>query len=86
MNAFLEQFINVFKAMPMSKKMTLLGVVAIVLTGFTLMFLWANQIDYQPLYTNMPPEDAGDIVSKLKEQRVPFKLSLIHISEPTRPY
>lgn len=74
MSAFFEQFVNVFRAMPVSKKVTLLGVVAIVVAGFALMFLWANQIDYQPLYTNMPSEDAGAIVSKLKEQRVPFKL------------
>ncbi len=74
MSAFFEQFVNVFRAMPVSKKVTLIGVVAIVVAGFALMFLWANQIDYQPLYTNMPSEDAGAIVSKLKEQRVPFKL------------
>ncbi len=74
MNAFFEQFFNVFKAMPVAKRVTLIGVVALVVAGFVMMFIWANQIDYQPLYTNLPPEDAGDIVSKLKEQRVPFKL------------
>jgi flagellar M-ring protein FliF len=74
MNAFFEQFLNIFKAMPASKKVALISVVALVVTGFVLMFIWANQVDFQPLYTNLPPEDASDIISKLKEERVPYKL------------
>jgi flagellar M-ring protein FliF len=52
----------------------LISVVALVVAGFVFMFVWANRIDYQPLYTSISPENAGHIVSKLKEKKIPFKL------------
>jgi flagellar M-ring protein FliF len=60
--------------MPFSKRATLISVVVFVVTGFVVMFIWANQVDFQPLYMNLSPEDASDIVSKLKEERVSYKL------------
>ncbi|MBW1676978.1 MAG: flagellar M-ring protein FliF, partial [Deltaproteobacteria bacterium] len=70
----IEQFMAVFKAMPVSKKISMTVVLGLVVAGFAFMFLWANQIDYQVLYSNLSQEDAGNIVSKLKEQRIPYKL------------
>jgi flagellar M-ring protein FliF len=46
---------------------TLLGIVALV--------VWANKIDYQPLYFNLSPEDAGAVVSELKNRKVSYRLS-----------
>ena len=74
MNSFFVQLVNIVKFMPASKRAIFISVVALVITGFVFMFIWANQVDFQPLYTNLPPEDASDIVSKLKEERVPYKL------------
>jgi flagellar M-ring protein FliF len=75
MKTFIEQFVAVFKAMPASRKVSMALVLALVLGGFAAMFFWANKIDYQVLYTNLSPEDAGSIVSQLREQRVPYELS-----------
>ena len=72
--SIIEQLGAVFKAMPVSKKISMVVVLGLVVAGFALMFLWANQIDYQVLYSNLSQEDAGNIVSKLKEQRIPYKL------------
>src|SRR5690606_20923528 len=47
----------------------------LVITGFTGMFFWANKIDFQTLYTNLSPEEAAEIVDKLKEQRIPYHLA-----------
>jgi flagellar M-ring protein FliF len=74
MKRYIEQFGKAFRAMPVTKKATLISVVALVVAGFVFMFVWANRIDYQPLYTSISPEDAGHIVSKLKEKKIPFKL------------
>ncbi|MBN1843505.1 MAG: flagellar M-ring protein FliF [Deltaproteobacteria bacterium] len=74
MRALIEQFIAVFKAMPTPKKVTMAIVLAFVVTGFAMMFFWANQVDYQLLYGNLSQEDAGKIVSKLREQRISYKL------------
>lgn len=74
MKRYIEQFGKAFRAMPVTKKATLISVVALVVAGFVFMFVWANRIDYQSLYTSISPEDAGSIVSKLKEKKIPFKL------------
>jgi len=74
MKRIIEQFVVVFKAMPISKKISMAVVLGLVVAGFALMFLWANQIDYQVLYSNLSGEDAASIVSKLREQRIAYKL------------
>jgi flagellar M-ring protein FliF len=75
MKTLIEQFVQVFKALPTSKKVSMAVVLGLVAAGFALMFVWANQVDYQLLYSNLSQEDAGNIVSKLREQRIPYKLA-----------
>jgi flagellar M-ring protein FliF len=74
MNAVFQQIINIYSRLPISKKLLLFGVVVLLIAGFVGMFYWANQPDYQPLYTNLTPEDGAQVVEKLKEQKIPFKL------------
>ncbi|MBW2265608.1 MAG: flagellar M-ring protein FliF [Deltaproteobacteria bacterium] len=75
MKAFIEQFLAAFQTMPTSKKLTMVVTLGLVVAGFVVMFLWVNQVDYGALYTGLSPEDAGKIVSKLKEQRIPYKFT-----------
>jgi flagellar M-ring protein FliF len=75
MKAFIEQFLTVLRAMPTSKKITMIVVSGVVLAGFAVMFFWANKVDYQVLYSNLSSEDAGSIVEKLREKRIPYELS-----------
>ena len=75
MTALIEQFIAAFSQMPTAKKITTAIVLTLVVAGLAMMFFWANQIDYQLLYSNLSSEDAGNIVSKLKEQRIPYKFA-----------
>ena len=75
MKSLIEQFVQVFKALPTSKKVSMAVVLGLVAAGFALMFVWANQVDYQLLYSSLSQEDAGNIVSKLREQRIPYKLA-----------
>ncbi len=74
MNPVVEQTSSILKSMPLSRKIAMVAVLGLVVTGFALMFFWANTIDYQPLYTNLSPEDASEIIAKLKEQRVAYQL------------
>jgi len=75
MKTLIDQFVQVFKALPTSQKVSMAVVLGLVAAGFALMFFWANQVDYQLLYGNLSQEDAGNIVSKLREQRIPYKLA-----------
>ncbi len=74
MNPALEQTFNIIRQMPLSRKITMLAVLSLVVAGFVVMFFWANQIDYQPLFSNMSPEDTAEVVEKLKEQNIAYKL------------
>lgn len=40
----------------------------------TLIF-WNSQPDFQVLYSNLSPEDASEIASRLKEKKIPFKFT-----------
>lgn len=46
---------------------------SVILIG-TLIF-WNNQPDFQVLYSNLSPEDASEIGSRLKEKKIPFKFT-----------
>ncbi|MBW1934025.1 MAG: flagellar M-ring protein FliF [Deltaproteobacteria bacterium] len=70
----LNQFLAFLKSLPLSKKLGLAFTVALVIAGFALMFMWANKIDYQVLYDNLSPEDAGAIVSRLRAKNTPYKI------------
>jgi len=60
--------------MSTARKAMVIGVILLVLLGFVLMFYWANQIDYQTLYTNLASDDAAAIIGKLKENNISYKL------------
>ncbi len=75
MNPVVEHFVNVYKGMPLSRKI-LYGVLLLaVITGFIVMFIWANKVEYRPAFTNLSTEDAAAITSTLKEKRVPYRLT-----------
>lgn len=67
----IKDFLN---AMSMRKK------VAISITGVTIvasilgLFIWASDRTYQPLMTNLNPEDSSNIIRVLRERNIPFKV------------
>jgi len=76
---FLQQFLTQlqanFKVLPLSRKVVLVSVALGTLLGIVILIVWTNRIDYQPLYFNLSPEDAGMVVEELKEQKIPYRLS-----------
>ncbi len=63
------------KAIPVKKKIILLAVSALVITSLILFFTWVQRADYQVLYSNLTEEDSASIIQKLKELKVPYKIS-----------
>ncbi len=74
-NPVVEQIVDIYKQMPLQRKIVIGVVVALVLAGFAGMFFWASQIEFQPVYTGLSSEDASQIVEKLKEKKMPYKLA-----------
>lgn len=73
-NSQMDPLLEKLKLIPARKK-AVLAVIAAVLTlaGWFSLKVMTNS-DYEVLYGNLSSEDAGRIVAKLKESKVPYKL------------
>ena len=60
------------RTMPTQKKGVLISVLALVITAGVLLSSWIQKADYQLLYANLSEEDAGAIIQKLAELKVPY--------------
>lgn len=53
-----------------------LGIIFIsVFTGLILLIIFGSRTRYVPLYTNLADEDSAEVVRKLEEMKVPYKVS-----------
>ena len=72
---FLGQLGERFNELSQGKKVAALSLVALALASLLVMSLWLKAPDYQLLYANLSQEDAGAIVDKLKNQKIPYEIS-----------
>ena len=72
---YLERIWQGFGALPGPRKMTLLIVSVLVIASIMTFVHFTNQEDYRILFSNLTNEDASDIVTKLKEKKVPYQIS-----------
>ncbi len=81
---FLRQFGERFNELSQGKKIAALSLIALAGASLLVMSLWLKTPDFQLLYANLSPQDAGAVVDKLKSQKIPFELSnegrTIHIA------
>ena len=64
-----------FKSLSAGRLIVLLSLIGATITGLILMTMWTGTPDFQLLYSNLTPEDAGEIVTKLKEQKIPYQIA-----------
>jgi flagellar M-ring protein FliF len=50
-------------------------VLILSLIGFGSLIYWNSKPEYQVLFSNLSTEDAGEMVNKLKEKKIPFQLA-----------
>lgn len=74
MNDSVSQFLNLLRSLPLSKKISIAFALVLLTAGFLIMFIWGGRVDYHVLFNNLSPDDAGAIVSKLKENKIPYKI------------
>jgi flagellar M-ring protein FliF len=72
---FLTKFKDVLASFSTAKKISLVAAALVVLAGIFLIVYWSNQIEYRVLFPNLSHEDAGSIIEKLQEKKVPYRLS-----------
>ena len=64
-----------FNSLTASKKASILAAVIVSAIGITFLVYMAGSTDYRVLFSNLGSEDAANIVSKLKEKKMEYKLS-----------
>ncbi|MDY6972440.1 MAG: flagellar basal-body MS-ring/collar protein FliF [Thermodesulfobacteriota bacterium] len=57
------------------KAVAVLALVSVLITGLVFVVIWAGRPDFRILYSNLFPEDAGLVLAKLKEQKIPYRVS-----------
>ncbi len=77
------KLIETIKGLPLKKKAILLAIITISLSSVILFFFWFNKTDYQVLYSNLAEEDAGQIIQRLNEQKVPYHVRSGSIMVPS---
>ena len=69
-----NDFVNQLKAWPLKKKISLIAAIALTIALMVGIMLWSERVDYQVLYSNLTQEDAGQVINKLKEMKVFYKV------------
>lgn len=81
--AAFTNIIDQIKALSAKNLILLLVAAAMSVTAVILLFTWSQKADFQLLYSNLSEEDAGAIVQKLNELKVPYKASQGGIMVPS---
>lgn len=71
------QFASVFRGLTPIQKLVALAVVAVVVGGLIAITTVGGEAtgEYKVLFSGLTQEDAAEVVNRLKEQRIPYKLS-----------
>jgi len=64
-----------FEALSSGKKISIIMVLMITVASILLLVYLTTQVEYRVLFSNLSSEDAGHIVSKLSEKKIPYKVS-----------
>ncbi|MGD0282485.1 MAG: flagellar basal-body MS-ring/collar protein FliF [Dissulfurispiraceae bacterium] len=70
----LTDALNQIKEWPLKKKVSLIAVIAMTIALMAGIMLWSERVDYQVLYSNITQEDAGQVVNKLKDMKVAYRV------------
>ena len=74
-NALLDPMTQLLNS-PAKRRGLAAGIVLLAsVAAFGSLIYWNSTPDYQVLFSNLSQEDAGEMVAKLKEKKIPFELS-----------
>ena len=64
-----------FSNLSLGKQITLATLLLGTIAGFIFLMTWTGDSVFQPLYSNLSSEDAGAVLSKLKEQKIEYRIA-----------
>ena len=71
----LAQLKSAFSNLSLGKKITMAILILGSVAGFIFLMNWSGQSEFQPLFTNLDSEDASAVLSKLKEQKIEYRIA-----------
>jgi flagellar M-ring protein FliF len=69
------QMASRLRQLPAGRKIGLLGLLAVVLTGIIAAFFLSAQPSFKPLYAGLADEDAGAVTAALAQLNIPYQIS-----------
>ncbi len=75
LSQFFTRLWSGFSSLDAGKKISLFIAVVISLSSILALVYFTNQIDYRILFSGLGSEDAGSIVGKLQEKKIPYRIS-----------
>ena len=78
----MKNIVDNIKGWDTKKKLVFITLAVIAISAVILLITWAQAPTYQVLYTNLQPQDAGAIVAKLQEMKIPYKTNATSILVP----
>ncbi len=76
MEPFLDKIKSYLKSVPKNRLYLYLALLVAIIGGSVIGLSFLQKEDYQPLFAGLSTEDASMIVSKLKEQKIPYQLGV----------
>ncbi len=70
-----NNIITFLKGLSTTKKVVLLLVILGTVACMSMIMIWAGRPEFKVLYSNISSEDAGAILSRLKEKKIPYRIS-----------
>jgi flagellar M-ring protein FliF len=71
----LSQLKATFTNLSRGKQITLVTLFLGSLAGFIFLMSWSGKSEFQPLFAQLDPEEAGIILNRLKEQKIEYRLA-----------
>ncbi|UCF94136.1 MAG: flagellar M-ring protein FliF [Desulfobacterales bacterium] len=71
----LWQLKNLVQNLSRGKRVTLLTLIGGTLIGFLILITWAGETEFRALYTHLDPEEAGIVITRLREQKIPYQIA-----------
>ncbi|UCD77014.1 MAG: flagellar M-ring protein FliF [Desulfobacterales bacterium] len=71
----LSQLKATFTNLSRGKQITLATLFLGSLAGFIFLMSWSGKSEFQPVFAQLDPEDAGIILTRLKEQKIEYRLA-----------
>ena len=70
-----NNFINFFSELSLSKKLSVVGVISVIVGVFVYFVIWASKTHYEVLYTDLNREDSKQLALLLDEKSIPYQTS-----------